>query len=605
MGVTTKAGRFARWLEAVRLRAGRAIAATLAVQLIAAGCGGVRLRSSPMLIQGVFPSAQIAEQNAGRLREEFAEEWALRGRSEPPRQCLALSGGGIRSAAFSIGTLKALQKANLLRHVDVLSSVSGGAYALSWYYANHLRHGDDDGWLTGTVDGVPDAREVGPVAHLEDKGFVGFGEYVALLVANTLAAPWNLFANGVFGWHLNTTPARPVYEQRIRETFHEDRHMEFGELRELIETRARNEQRALPTFVINTTAYVDDDRNHLGGRLGNTVFEFTPQRYGSAAFGYRNASVPFGVARAVAISGAAVDSVVIAGSTQKTLLSLLNQDLNYTIPNFPENLRPEPARVRSQPREPWPPSVHNALPFPFYFFSGRYQWDAEGIRIHLADGGHAENLGAFALVRRLCRTIVIVDAEHDPEYAFNSYFKLKDALRAEFGVDLSVPALDDLRVETVGKVAVEREAAPPPATLDGLPLRTLTVDRSLPAGRRGMQYSEGSIRAFPMPAAPPEGQAIWVAYIKLALTESDLANDSYPTTVTNYWRRSREGFTPTPEAPNKCRESDVLLASCVFPQESTLRQNFDGSQFKAYRDLAETIVRRHAGDLQRLMTTTP
>ena len=269
-------GGLGRGAVAVRHRAARAIAAALAVQLVAAGCGGVRLRSSPMLIQGVFPSAQIAEQNAGRLREEFAEEWALRGRSAPPRQCLALSGGGIRSAAFSIGTLKALQKADLLRHVDVLSSVSGGAYALSWYYANHLRHGDDDGWLTGTVDGVPDAREVGPVAHLEDKGFVGFGEYVVLLVANTLAAPWNLLANGVFGWHLNTTPARPVYEQRIRETFHEDRHMEFGELRELIETRAPNEQRALPTFVINTTAYVDDDRNHLGGRLGNTVFEFTP-----------------------------------------------------------------------------------------------------------------------------------------------------------------------------------------------------------------------------------------------------------------------------------------------------------------------------------------
>ena len=583
------------------------LAAVLALQLVVAGCSGVRLRSSPPLIQGIVPEEEIkalAQLNDQRLRDEFSAEWELRGRSAPPRHCLALSGGGVRSAAFSIGVLKALQNEGLLRHFDVMSAVSGGAYALSWYYANHLHHDqNDDGWLTGKSAEATEAREVGPVARLDDKGFVSFFEYLALLGVNTLAAPWNLFANGLFGWHLNTTPARPVYEQKIRETFHDGREVEFGHLRELIKARR------LPTFVINTTAYVDDDRNHLGWRLGSTVFEFTPLRYGSGAFGYNNASVPFRVARAVAISGAAVDSVVIAGSTQKTLLSLLNQDLNYTIPNFPENLQPQSAHVRGQQREPWSPAVHNALPFPFYFFSGRYQWDAEGIRIHLADGGHAENLGAFSLVRRLCRTIVIVDAEHDPEYAFNSYFKLKDALRAEFGVDLSVPILDDIRVETVGGVPVERQTPAPAAARDGLPLRTLTVDRQLPAGRRGMQYSVGSIRSFPMPDAP-HGRPIWVAYIKLALTDSDLENDSeqkppYPATVTDYWRRSRKGFTSTPEAPNKCLETDVLLASCVFPQESTLRQNFDGAQFKAYRDLGETIVLRHRDDICRLLRLTP
>ena len=41
---------------------------------------------------------------------------------------LALSGGGIRSATFNLGLLQALAKADLLRHFDYLSTVSGGGY---------------------------------------------------------------------------------------------------------------------------------------------------------------------------------------------------------------------------------------------------------------------------------------------------------------------------------------------------------------------------------------------------------------------------------------------------------------------------------------------
>src|SRR5215207_6761367 len=41
---------------------------------------------------------------------------------------LALSGGGIRSATFSLGVLQALAANGLLRHIDLLSTVSGGGY---------------------------------------------------------------------------------------------------------------------------------------------------------------------------------------------------------------------------------------------------------------------------------------------------------------------------------------------------------------------------------------------------------------------------------------------------------------------------------------------
>lgn len=74
------------------------------------------------------------------------EEWSIRHRREwvnargwyptpPPahRVGLALSGGGIRSATFSLGILRALSRARLLPRVDYLSTVSGGGYAGSFY----------------------------------------------------------------------------------------------------------------------------------------------------------------------------------------------------------------------------------------------------------------------------------------------------------------------------------------------------------------------------------------------------------------------------------------------------------------------------------------
>jgi hypothetical protein len=49
---------------------------------------------------------------------------------------LALSGGGIRSATFSLGILQALARHGILEHLDFISTVSGGGYlgaGLTWW----------------------------------------------------------------------------------------------------------------------------------------------------------------------------------------------------------------------------------------------------------------------------------------------------------------------------------------------------------------------------------------------------------------------------------------------------------------------------------------
>lgn len=48
---------------------------------------------------------------------------------------LAFSGGGIRSATFNLGILQGLAEQKLLKHVDYLSTVSGGGFIGSWFTA--------------------------------------------------------------------------------------------------------------------------------------------------------------------------------------------------------------------------------------------------------------------------------------------------------------------------------------------------------------------------------------------------------------------------------------------------------------------------------------
>src|SRR5512143_214150 len=47
---------------------------------------------------------------------------------------LALSGGGLRASLFHIGVLARLAELDLLRHVDVISTVSGGSIIGAYYY---------------------------------------------------------------------------------------------------------------------------------------------------------------------------------------------------------------------------------------------------------------------------------------------------------------------------------------------------------------------------------------------------------------------------------------------------------------------------------------
>lgn len=81
----------------------------------------------PPAVQPAPPPADLAAQSAAqRAQEEL-------------RTGLALSGGGIRSAAFSLGVLQALDARNGFHRIDFLSTVSGGGYAGAALVAGQFR----------------------------------------------------------------------------------------------------------------------------------------------------------------------------------------------------------------------------------------------------------------------------------------------------------------------------------------------------------------------------------------------------------------------------------------------------------------------------------
>ena len=550
---------------------------SIAVSLIAGlltACSGVRIHAVDQHAKGQLLDRQ-GTINEGILSSNHLLEGAFyKTKDKAPCTCVAFSGGGIRSAAFSIGVMKGLHSLKgeggkpFLDQVDILSATSGGSYALTWYYMNQI------GEKTMDKDDL-----FGIVAQnylAEHADFMTARRFLQAGLSDALLIPWNLFANGLFGWHLNTSfVATGTYENAIRETFHRDNTGTLAELRNVIL------HRQLPFFIITTTARIDDDRFHYNSQLSKTTFEFTPVRFGSDAFGYSDAveTAPLTVSEIAEVSGAAIDSFeMFTGASQKVVGSALNSDTGRYISNYKES--------RSFLKKV---GYYSSF-FPFYLYQRAYLHDAYGERVHLSDGGHSDNLAAFPLIRRLCQTIVIVDAEYDPHYTFEAYFKLKHAVEREMHVTF---ALDKEVGHDVEAIPQQMEAH---STL------TSVSDQTLPDLSRTFDHSRpvihGQIHLFPR-ESPGDEKPLDIIYIKMALDQRfaewdrlqredhDQLEAKYGHAVTSYALSSFQ---------NTCAKRPYLFSGlwkCAFPQYDTIHQNYAPEQFTAYVELGANIVRNN------------
>ena len=511
----------------------------------------------------------IAAENSEALAWCRENEWQFNkvDKTRPPETCLCLSGGGIRSAAFSVGVLKGLHQKAILDKIDIISGVSGGSYGLSWYYLQQYgenRKMEDELFSSSSQD------ELLARSRMFTLGEMGFSE-----LGNIVLLPANFIFNHLFAFNLDTTLVRRNYESAIRRTFHHGKDVSFPEALELIK---KND---LPYFIINTSATIDYGPSYHGSKLSNRVFEFTPLRFGSDGFGYSK-DFPVTVGRAVAISGAAIDlASMTPGRIESTLVSSLNIDLGYHINNFNNKS-----------------SIHYLKRFiPFYSLFNHY--DKKGTHIYLTDGGHTENLALYSLVRRLCGKIIVVDATFDPDYKFEDYHKVKNALRSEMQVDFEIKEIDKLLQQAelaernnILNVSYGSEFSPRPkkASTRG------HFDCSTPV-------LHGSISYFPvrMPDNTIEQRKIEVTYIKMSIDDSKFYG--FPTTdskaeiyrdARRYYGDQLVQYYLESKLNNNCGE---LIFDCEFPQYTTYDQDYTPEQFEAYINLGYRIVRNEISEV--------
>jgi Patatin-like phospholipase len=101
---------------------------------------------------------------------------------------ISCSGGGIRSAAFSLGALQSLDEAGVLRRADHLAAVSGGSFAAS-AYATASRYSDPDllARRPAFAPGTPEETWVRNHCSYLTNGFIDTVRIAAIALAGLLA----------------------------------------------------------------------------------------------------------------------------------------------------------------------------------------------------------------------------------------------------------------------------------------------------------------------------------------------------------------------------------------------------------------------------------
>lgn len=157
---------------------------------------------------------------------------------------------------------------------------------------------------------------------------------------------------------------------------------------------------------------------------------------------------------AMTISGAAASPNMGYNSTPATafLMTLFNVRLGAWLPN--------PAKARNQGDLSRKVNTLHAL-----FSELLGQTDTTSAAINLSDGGHFENLGLYEMIRRGCRSIVVVDAAADPDYSFGALGNAVRKVQIDLGVEIKFDRLpmtsrekwgDDSRAWAVAKIIYPR-----------------------------------------------------------------------------------------------------------------------------------------------------
>jgi hypothetical protein len=401
--------------------------------------------------------------------------------------------------------------------------------------------------------------------------------------------------------------------------------LSFQELRAGL-LQSRRSGKPLPFWIINAAApryrslfgWLNFDIKDPENR---DMFEMSAVSHGSPRFGYVSAPVSLhgmNVLDAVAASAAFFDSNQLQfGQPARGVLGvgqhLLNLDWGADIPNY---------NVSDGRR-----AFHKTMPFPLYYLDSLYSKLQSGtlngedrtrsVFIRLIDGGNAENLGAYALLKRQVKTVLISDAAQDTEGEFQDICGLARRLTREPSATggsgnwpaesryLYIPGLADFEAH-----CRQRQ--------DGKPsyynLRAWTLD--FPVLIACLRIQPAQRQDQPCKDLGPQDTRLLIVkpaidlerFARTQVQPNPLASPDKQRVLTTC---QLPGTGPASEPrPLNCDSSVFLLDNwspktprCpVFPQHSTAGMTMDSSYnlFAAYRELARQYVQDAAGLIGQL-----
>ncbi|NQT87400.1 hypothetical protein HQ560_11585 [bacterium] len=444
---------------------------------------GARNKKKLTVLYGKEYEAIRRAKRVGKAEEAKEAEEAEKGKDYHRYIGLALSGGGIRSASFATGVLQGLYELGVLEDVGYLSTVSGGGYAGSWY----MTHVDRRGHPSSPEDLL--ARGSAHLQHLSQFGNYlasshsssAAGEFFSTTVPHGFTLPFHWTANWLVDLDVNTGFFRGAYRKGLARCFLYDRPFSWTEPDRVSQEKPREKYlhelgptTHRPFWVVNMHLELHDDRQACKNRSGD-AFEVTPLWAGGDAVGYIKTTPNGGkptdlsadlwwtrVPYAVSMSAAAVDSQSLKQSGAASLaLAALDLDLAYFVPGFNHAFNKDNAKGATAVF-----THHAVAPLWLHSLGGAIRrrtsdkdenpsaWHDRTVwskRCRLSDGGHFENLGVYALVRRGCRLIIVSDAGCDPlasewdqldndsrARAFTDIHLLEEKLEADFGARLDV-----------------------------------------------------------------------------------------------------------------------------------------------------------------------
>lgn len=435
-----------------------------------------------------------------------------------PEWCLALSGGGIRSGAVSLGVLQRLNEYGALKRFDYVSSVSGGGYPV-YGLVYSLHKGRE------TLDQLLD--EQGRfIRTVQDRPFIPKFDAFADSLTSVVVSPLRGYVRAIRNPNTVLESGGTVgYAIDIADTFGA-RHrasllLPEPKLSDIDADQLRQKGLPYPIFVASVSAGRNVPENDYEYQVSE-VFELSPSWIGSDETGWWT-SMPSGLRlwHAITSSAAAIDS-------PRQLYPVNDEKLRtneYAVHNF-EEFDPLPRLAKK---------LIMAL--------GIGVVTPDGNEWYLADGGFIDNQALLPLVNRGCRNIVALDASHDVDFSFIAVRRAQAYLE------------EDSRYSVINDEDWVRD--PEPIQDKGW---------AIPKHIWGFQVLDEKAPFFP----------IQVHVLKLGIVEGKV----YPDVIQSYI----DG-----EKSVGC-EGSGLFTSCAFPLQSTMQQNFERSEFCAYRQLGKLMV---------------